>query len=124
MHLSMSKTLHIVPGLDDVANGMVVVAKLLAKEQGDAEVVDLKDSLRTLRPAGSCDRFAARPSASANLTTSSQAHLPMGREPPPGYPPVADRREAVARVVRLPPPYRFNCLLACSFHCQFPRFEI
>ena len=39
----MSKTLHIVPGLDDVANGMVVVAKLLAKEQGDAEVVDLND---------------------------------------------------------------------------------
>ena len=22
------------------------------------------------------------------------------------------------------PPYRFNCLWACSFHCQFPRFEI
>ena len=40
----MSKTLHIVPGLDDVANGMVVVAKLLAKEQGDAEVVDLKNA--------------------------------------------------------------------------------
>ena len=34
--------------------------------------------------AGSCDRFAARPSASANLTTSSQAHLPTGREPPQG----------------------------------------
>ena len=31
----------------------------------------------------------------------------MGREPPQGYPPVAGRREAVARVVRLPPPYRF-----------------
>ena len=43
------KILHIVPGTNDVANGMVVVAKLLAKEQGDAEVVDLKDSLRTLR---------------------------------------------------------------------------
>ena len=35
------------------------------------------------------------------------------------YPPVADRREAVARVVRLPPPYRFNCLWACSFHFSF-----
>ena len=22
------------------------------------------------------------------------------------------------------PPYRFNCLWAFSFHCQFPRFEI
>ena len=37
------KILHIVPGTEDVANGMVVVAKLLAKEQGDAEVVDLND---------------------------------------------------------------------------------
>ena len=37
------KVLHIVPGMDDVANGMVFVAKLLAKEQGDAEVVDLND---------------------------------------------------------------------------------
>ena len=37
------KILHIVPGMGDVANGMVVVAKLLAKEQGDAEVVDLND---------------------------------------------------------------------------------
>ena len=33
--------LHIVPGADDVANGMARVARLLAKEQGDAEVVDL-----------------------------------------------------------------------------------
>ena len=37
--------LHIVPGMDDVANGMVVVAKLLAKEQGDAEVVDLNHEI-------------------------------------------------------------------------------
>ena len=37
------KFLHIVPGTEDVANGMVVVAKLLAKDQGDAEVVDLND---------------------------------------------------------------------------------
>ena len=34
--------------------------------------------------AGPCGRFAARPSASANLTTSSQAHLPMGRAHPQG----------------------------------------
>ena len=55
LYLSRSdlKVLHIVPGTNDVANGMVVVAKLLAKEQGDAEVVDLKDSLRTLRPCAS-----------------------------------------------------------------------
>ena len=43
------KVAHIVPGIDDVANGMAVVARLLAKELGDAEVVDLKDSLHTLR---------------------------------------------------------------------------
>ena len=53
------KVLHIVPGTDDVANGMVVVAKLLAKEQGDAEVVDLKDSLRALRL---CDSALKAPS--------------------------------------------------------------
>ena len=35
------KYLHIVPGANDVANGMARVARLLAKEQGDAEVVDL-----------------------------------------------------------------------------------
>ena len=35
------KYLHIVPGVDDVANGMSRVARLLAKEQGDAVVVDL-----------------------------------------------------------------------------------
>lgn len=34
-----------------------------------------KQSLRSLRLAGSCDRFPARPSVSANLTTLSQAHL-------------------------------------------------
>ena len=43
-------------------------------------VATLQDNLRrvadvALRLAGSCDRFAARPSASANLTTSSQVHL-------------------------------------------------
>lgn len=41
----MSKILHIVPGTGDVANGMVVVVQLLAKEQGDAGVVDLKDGV-------------------------------------------------------------------------------
>ena len=39
------KILHIVPGTNDVANGMVVVAKLLAKEQGEAEVVDLNHEI-------------------------------------------------------------------------------
>ena len=39
------KILHIVPGTNDVANGMVVVAKLLAKKQGDAEVVDLSNEI-------------------------------------------------------------------------------
>ena len=37
--------LHVVPGTDDVANGMVVAARLLAKEQGDAYVVNLNDGL-------------------------------------------------------------------------------
>ena len=45
----MSTVLHIVPGTDDVANGMVVVARLLAKEQGDAEVVDLNHGIRRMR---------------------------------------------------------------------------
>ena len=40
------KYLHIVPGADDVANGMARVARLLAKEQGDAEVVDLNNGKR------------------------------------------------------------------------------
>ena len=44
----MSRILHIVPGMDDVANGMVVVARLLAKEQGDAEVVDLNAGLNAI----------------------------------------------------------------------------
>lgn len=39
------KTIHIVPGTGDVANGMAVVAKLLAKEQGEAKVVDLNDAM-------------------------------------------------------------------------------
>ena len=44
----MSRNLHIVPGTDDVANGMVVVARLLAKEQGDAEVVDLNHGMHRI----------------------------------------------------------------------------
>ena len=42
------KILHIVPGTEDVANGMVVVARLLAKEQGDAEVVDLNHEIHKI----------------------------------------------------------------------------
>ena len=38
-------------------------------------------SLHTPRPAGSWDRFAAQPSVSANLTTSSQAHLVSALKP-------------------------------------------
>lgn len=41
----MSRILHIVPGTDDVTNGMVVVARLLAGEQGGAEVVDLNHEI-------------------------------------------------------------------------------
>lgn len=39
------KFLHVVPGISDVANGMAVVANLLSKEQGDADVVDLNYDL-------------------------------------------------------------------------------
>ena len=39
---------HIVPGTNDVSNGMVVVARLLAKEQDDTEVVDLNDGLESV----------------------------------------------------------------------------
>ena len=45
------KRLHIVPGLDDAANGLAVVARLLANEQGDAEVVDLNDGLCRIEDA-------------------------------------------------------------------------
>ena len=45
------KRLHIVPGLDDAANGLAVVARLLANEQGDAEVVDLTDGLCRIEDA-------------------------------------------------------------------------
>lgn len=43
--------LHAVPGTSDVANGMVVVAKLLAKEQDEAIVVDLNDAMAHLSDA-------------------------------------------------------------------------
>ena len=36
------KKLHLVPGLDDIVNGMSAVARMLVGEQGDAEVVDLR----------------------------------------------------------------------------------
>lgn len=42
------KILHIVPGTKDVSNGMVVVARLLAKEHGDAEVIDLNAGLNAV----------------------------------------------------------------------------
>ena len=45
------KRLHVVPGLDDAANGLAVVARLLAKEHGDAEVVDLNDGLCRIEDA-------------------------------------------------------------------------
>lgn len=48
----MSKILHIVPGTNDVSNGMVVVARLLAKEQGNAEVVDLNNGLEAVEKGG------------------------------------------------------------------------
>ena len=65
--------------------------------------------------AGSCDRFAARPSASANLTTSSQAHLPMGRAHPQG---------AVTRLC-VPPHPAFQCSDApCTFLRAFPAMPL
>ena len=46
------KILHIVPGTSDISNGMVVVARLIAKEQGDASVLDLNSGLKEVaRPA-------------------------------------------------------------------------
>ena len=44
----MTKILHIVPGTDDVANGMAAAARLIAKAQGDAQVVDLRDCSQAL----------------------------------------------------------------------------
>ena len=45
----MSRKLHIVPGLNDCANGMAVVARLIAKARGDSEVVDLNHGLHRIR---------------------------------------------------------------------------
>jgi glycosyltransferase involved in cell wall biosynthesis len=42
------KRIHIVPGLGDVANGLAVIARLLAKEEGDADVVDLYANMREI----------------------------------------------------------------------------
>ena len=42
------KILHIVPGTGDISNGMVVVANFIAKEQGNAKVVDLKHGLSAI----------------------------------------------------------------------------
>lgn len=42
------RVVHIVPGVDDCANGMVVVARLLAGEQGDGEVVDLNQGIHKI----------------------------------------------------------------------------
>ena len=47
--MTMSRILHIVPGVDDVANGMAVVARMLAKEQGCADVVDLNHGIHRIR---------------------------------------------------------------------------
>ncbi len=44
----MCKYLHIVSGTGDVANGMVVAARLLSKEQGDAEVIDLGQGMHRI----------------------------------------------------------------------------
>ena len=48
-----------------------------------------------------CGPYGARPSASGNLTTSSQAHLPMGRDHPQGYTPNEVSREAGSSGLRL-----------------------
>ena len=40
------KVLHIVPGLDDITNGMAMVVRFFAKEQGEAEVMDLNCAMQ------------------------------------------------------------------------------
>ena len=55
---AVSRILHIVPGCDDVANGMVVVARMLAKEQGDAEVVDLNHETTFAKASASATAMA------------------------------------------------------------------
>lgn len=44
--------LHVVPGTSDVSNGMVVVARLIAKEQRDALVFDLNKGLKAVARSG------------------------------------------------------------------------
>ena len=46
------RVVHIVPGIEDVANGMAVVARLIANEQGDAEVVDLNHGMHRIHGKG------------------------------------------------------------------------
>ena len=41
--------LHVVPGVRDIANGMAVGARLIAKEQGEAAVVDVNHGACRLR---------------------------------------------------------------------------
>ena len=43
------RVVHLVPGIGDVANGMVVAARLIAGEQGEACVVDLNQGMRIVR---------------------------------------------------------------------------
>ena len=52
--------------------------------------------------ATACAPYGARPVASGNLTTSSQAHLPMGRDHPQGYTPNEVSREAGSSGLRIP----------------------
>ena len=54
------------------------------RKEISAHSASLGTRFARLGRAGSCDRFAARPAASANPTPSARAHLPMGREPPQG----------------------------------------
>ena len=46
--------------------------------------LELGLAVARLGRATPCGPYGARPSASGNLTTSSQAHLPMGRDHPQG----------------------------------------
>ena len=49
---AVTRIVHIVPGVDDASNGMAVVAKLLAEEQGDAVVADLSRAARVSLAGG------------------------------------------------------------------------
>ena len=77
---------------DDVLASDDTLAHIVSAFNTDSYPLGTR-SARRVR-AGSCDRFAARPAASTNPTPSARAHLPMGREPPQGYPPNEVSREA------------------------------